>query len=104
MTLGWFEGEKSLLGMGEELCDQESGLDKGDWPRVSKSSFVPRHQSSDPLASLTTQVVCFHSPRSSAVSNLNYTYCSKFLRPFMGSRWLLVQTNEYFPTQSLQLR
>lgn len=85
--------------MGEELYDQEIGQKGLAWS--FQESFYPHRSTWLPSP---PRSVYLHCPRSSAASNLGYPSCSLLLRPLSGSRWLPVQTNEYFPTQRLRLR
>lgn len=92
-------------GVREELYEQENV----DWTEGAGMEFPKVLLSPDTevwmcMASLTMQACLFSLPQKFCSSNFIYTYCSMFLRPFTGCCWLLVQTNEYFPTQSLQLR
>lgn len=98
--------KQAFLGMvGEQLYEQESvDWAEGAGMRFPEVLLSPDTEAQIRMASLTMQARLFSLPQKFCSSNLLYTYCSVFLRPFTGSLWLLVQTNEYFPTQSLWLR
>lgn len=96
---------KSPFGGGRRaLWEGKYGLGRRRWHGVSKVPWSPDIKAQIHLASLTIQACLFLLPCKFAVTNLIYTYCSMSLSPFTGSPWLVVQTNECFPTQSLQLR